>query len=345
MLKSVWGHFVLGLFLCAHFLTFGQEQGQYVADYDTSYVKDFRHRFNLSFLTEAKQNTINALSSSRKIINYQTNLSLPTYGIMFSYRWLNAQLSIPVPGISYTAPDRVNTRSYALGLGFTARKWYLKNFFEYFKGYYMSNPWVVFPAYKPGEIKPYNNMESITYYFTAYYGFNGNKYSHKALLWQSEIQKKSAGSLLMGVTGGYKWIASDQSIFDSEPLNAPVNAVQYYVLGLNIGYAYTFKIGKRFSLSGLIVPGANYITARYNSNVDSYIAYENSFGLNAEARLQLFWEKGNYYSGLGYTGYVLTNLLSDETPVGSTHNYIRFNFGYRFKLRPIKFLKPFVLSN
>lgn len=321
------------------------ETGQYPVDFDTNYVKDYRHRFNLSFLTEAKQNTINALSASKKIINYQTNLPLPTYGIMFSYRWLNAQLSIPLPGISYTRPDRVETRSYALGLGFTARKWYLKNFVEYFKGYYMSNPEVVFPEYIQGETKPYNDMESFTYYFTAYYGFNGKNYSHRALLWQSETQKKSAGSLLMGLTGGYKWIAADQSIFYSDELNSPINGVQYYVVGLNVGYAYTLKLSKRMSISGLIVPGANYFVGRYNSTQQTIVLQENSFGLNAEGRLQLFYEKGNFFSGLGYTGYVLTSFLSKENPVGSTHNYLRFNFGYRFKLKPIKFLKPFGLSN
>jgi hypothetical protein len=323
------------------------EQGQYVPDYDTSYIRDFRHRFNFSIVAEGKQNTINALSSSNKIINYQTNLALPNYGFMFSYRWLNAQLTLPMPGISYTRPDRGETRSYAVGLGFTSRKWYFRNFLEYFKGYYMSNPWIVYPDFIQGvdKLPVYPNMESITYYLTGYYGLNGKKYSHRALLWQSEMQKKSAGSFLLGFTGAYKNIKSPQAMFISEELQAGVNEVEYYVAGFNMGYTYTFAIAGHFNASAMLVPGMTYIFGAYQSDQSIISISENSFGLSGEGRVQVFYEKNNFFTGLSYTGYVFTNLITDETKVGSTHNYLRLNVGYRFKLRPIKFLKPLGLSN
>ncbi len=336
------------LLLCAWTAVFSQpEPGQYAVDYDTSYVKDYRHRLNLSFLTEARQNTINALTANNKIINYQTNLPLPTYGVMFSYRWLNAQLSIPLPGISYTSPNKVHTDSYAFGLGFVARKWYFKNFLEYFKGYYMSNPEVVFPEYQniPDGIIPYENMKSLTYLFTAYHAIGGKKYSHRALLWQSEVQKKSAGSFLAGITGGYKTINSDKPIFTSEEMDADVNELEYFVVGFNMGYTYTFRMWQHFNLSFMLVPGANYFVTNYSSNESPTKMTANNFGFNAEYRTQFSYENGNFFGGLSYVGYALTNIITHETPIGSTHNYLRLNFGYRLKLKPIKFLKPIGLSN
>jgi hypothetical protein len=342
--------FYLWIFLSACFMFDAKaqpEQGQYVPDYDTSYIRDFRHRLNLSIVAEGKQNTINALSSSKKIINYQTNLPLPNYGIMLSYRWINLLVTVPMPGISYTRPDRGETRSYAVGLGFTTRKWYFRNFLEYFKGYYMSNPWVVDPGFAQGidKLPVFPNMESLTYYLTGYYGLNGKKYSHRALLWQSEMQKKSAGSFLMGFTGAYKNIKSPQAIFISEELQAGVNALEYYVAGFNLGYTYTFAIGRHFNASAMLVPGMTYVFGAYQSDQSTISISENSFGLSGEGRVQVFYEKDNFFTGLSYTGYVFTNLITDETKVGSTHNYLRLNVGYRFKLKPIKFLKPFGLSN
>ena len=316
-------------------------------DYDTNYIKDYRHRLNVSLVAEGKQNTINALTTSNKIINYQTNLALPNYGIMFSYRWLNAILTMPMPAVSYTNPDRGESRSYSVGLGFTSRKWYFRNFLEYFKGYFISNPWVINPGFVQGidTFPVFPDMESITYYITGYYGLNGKRYSQRALLWQSEMQKKSAGSFLIGFTGTYKYISSAQSIFMSEELQSGINSIQYYVAGLNLGYTYTFAIRRHINASVMLVPSVTYIFGNYSSNQTPVEVSENSFGLGAEGRVQVFYEKNNFYTGLSYTSYVFTNLITDETEIGSTHNYLRFNFGYRFKLRPIKFLKPFGLSN
>jgi hypothetical protein len=320
------------------------DQGKYPADYDTNYIQDFRHRLNVSLVTEVKANGIGLLTPDNQLLLYQTNMPIPNYGFMFSYRWANFQFTLPVSGLSYTRPDRGQTRSFALALSLTGRKYYFRNFYEYFKGYYISNPEIIFPGTPPASNLLYPDLESSTYYATFYYGVNGEKYSHRSLLWQSEIQKKSAGSLLIGGAAGFKSIRSPQDILPG-PFVEDVNAAQYLLVGLNIGYAYTLVLWKNFNTSLAVIPGVNYVNGQYSSNISDSKSFRNDLGINAEGRFQFLYEHENFYSGVSYTLYVLTDFLGQEYPVGSAHNYLKFNVGYRFRIKPIKFLKPLGLSN
>ncbi len=321
------------------------DQGKYPPDYDTNYIIDFRHRLNLSLVAEAKVNVIGLTAPNDKLIVYNTNLPLPNYGLMFSYRWLNFSMSFPIKGISFANPENGETKSISAALALTGRKWYLRNFIERFKGYYLANPQNLFENWPVGAPNPtYPDMETLTYYATAYYGFNGYKYSHRSLLWQSEMQQKSAGSLLVGGTAGFKLIRSPSDIF-LDPTTPAINAARYIVVGLNIGYAYTLVVTKNLNLSLAVIPGGNYTSGTYTNNQDKQRSFKSDFGLNAEGRFQIWYEHENFYTGLAYTLYLLTDFIGDEYPIGSAHNYLKFNIGWRFKMKPIKFLKPLGLSN
>jgi hypothetical protein len=340
--------YILFFCLSSQFFALAQvddDQGKYPPDYDTNYIIDFRHRLNLSLVTEAKANVIGLTSPNDKIILYNTNLPLPNYGIMLSYRWLNFSFTLPIMGISFANPQNGGTSSFSAALGLTGRKWYLRNFFERFQGYYLANPQNLFDNWPVGAANPtFPDMESLTYYATAYYGFNGEKYSHRSLLWQSEMQRKSAGSVLIGGTAGFKLIRSPQDIF-LDSTTAAINAARYAVLGVNVGYAYTLVVRKNLNLSLAIIPGANYTNGSYTNNQDEQQEFKNDFGLNAEGRFQIWYEHENFYMGLAYTLYMLTDFFEEEYPIGSAHNYLKFNIGWRFRVKPIKFLNPIGLSN
>lgn len=334
------------LMLAPAILNAQEEPGKYPPDYDTNYIEDYRHRLNISLLTEVKRNIINGFTQEGKLLNYETNLPIPTYGIMFSYRWLNAAITTPIEGISVDPTNNGETNNWTLALGFTGRSWYLRNFFEYYRGYFLRNPESLpfpFDTLVDGD-GIYPDMETITYTASAYYGFNGERYSHRALLWQSELQKKSAGTFLTGIVGGYKWISSDAIIFPNLDVAENITAIQYYHIGANAGYVHSFVIFKDFNFSIMLMPGCSYLLADYRSNEQSEKKFKNSWGLNAEFRTQVLYEIGDFYTGLSFTTYGSASWLNKESPVGSSHNYLRFNLGYRFKMKPIKFLKPIGLS-
>jgi len=319
-------------------------QGKYPPDYDTNYIQDFRHRLNLSFVTEVKVNGIGIKTPDSGVLVYLTNMAVPQYGFMASYRWLNLQLTLPIPGISFVHPDRGETDALALAVGFTSRKFYARAFYERFIGYFINNPQIIFPGFPPDQTLIFPDMTSQTIYGTVYFGPNGRKYSHRSLLWQSEIQKKSAGSVLLGLTGGLKLITSPDDILP-DPIPTDANRARYIVLGINAGYAYTFVLAKHLNTSLAVIPGLNYVWGSYSQNDSKEVFFNHDFGINAEARWQLLYEHENYYAGISFTTYFLTDFIVQDYPVGSAHNYLKINFGYRFKVKPVKFLKPFHLSN
>lgn len=323
------------------------EQGQYPPDYDTNYIKDFRHRFNFSLLFGAKDHTLFGVTPMDKTIRYRANNPLPSYGFMFSYRWANIAITVPVPGLSYYQADKGETRNWNLAIGITGRHAYMRTFVEYFKGYYIANPEVIFNPFDSilnlSVIVP--GLESLTYNLSAYYGFNGEKYSHRSLIWQSELQKKSAGTFLVGFIGGYRWVKSDQPFSYREESAGYINTMQYLYVGVNVGYTHTFVLAKNLTLSGMFLPGLNLLYGEYDGPNQSPERIRNGVGVNFEIRVQLLYEIGNIYTGTSLTSYGFSSWVDPNRPVGNSYSYLRLNVGYRFKIKPIKFLKPLGLSN
>lgn len=320
------------------------DQGKYAPDYDTAYIKDYRHRLNLSYVSEIKVNGIGILTPTNDVLLYQTNLALPQHGFMATYRWLNVQLTLPVPGISVVQPNKGETKALAFAVGLTTRRFYARAFYEKFTGYFMRNPQVLFPGFSSNQPLLFPDMTSQTVYGTLYFGPNGKKYSHRSLLWQSEIQKRSAGSLLVGATGGVKQISSSKDILPG-PIPTNANEARYVLLGVTVGYAYTLVLGKNFNTSLAVLPGLNYILGSYTETGNEEVIFNQDFGLNTEARWQILYQNERFYAGLSFTTYFLTDFIDQDYPVGSAHNYLKMNIGYRFVIKPKKFLEPLNLSN
>lgn len=320
------------------------EPGRFPIDYDTNYISDFRHRLNAAFVSELKGNGIGIVTPQNKVLIYRTNLALPQYGFMASYRWLNVQLSVPVPFLSYHRPNRSETDALAMAVGLTGRKYFARAFYERFTGYYLANPEVVFPGLENNINLDFPNMVSQTYYATGYMAVNGEKYSNRNLLWQCEIQKKSAGSVLLGMVAGLKQISAPNDLLPGI-IEQTANHARYVLVGLTGGYAYTFVLGNSLNTSLSFMPGVNYTWGSYGLQNSDDNVFNNNIGFNAEIRWQMLYHHKNYYGGLSFTAYAITDFVKQEYPVASAHNYLKVNVGYRFRVKPIKFLKPFNLSN
>lgn len=328
------------------------EEGAYKVDYDTNYIRDYRHRLSMAIMTEIKRNDVAIIREDNSNLHYVTNLPQPTYGLMFSYRWANFSMSFPITNLSTYDTDYSSTDGYSLGLGITGRKWFFRNFYENYQGYQLNNPEATDPDYysKYTLLPDYKNLRQRTYFATVYYGFNGRKYSQRDLLYQSETQLKSAGSFFAGLNGGYKWIDSDKDIipdeFDDEtPKDDDVLQMEYATLGIAGGYAHTFVLPKNFNFSALFIPALNYANGSTTSRDGEITNFESDLGLNAELRFQLAYNSGGFYAGAAYSTYGLSNFFGENAAFTTFHHLLRVNLGYHFHLKPIKGLKPFGLSN
>jgi len=325
---------------------FAQFENTYVIDYDTNYIKDHRHRLNLSLITDFRNSSLSVLTPDGKLANYFTNLPVPTYGAFVSYRWLNAGISLPIRGLSYLPPDRGESSSQNFALGITSRRWYFRNTLDIFEGYYNSNPQVFDPDYflTNSQLPVVESMRSTTLFSSFNFVWNGDKYSHRSLMFQSEFQKKSAGSMLFGASAIGRWVYSDEVITTRDTVD--VYSVNYAFIGFNFGYVYTWALWRHLNLSAMLLPGVNYSMGAYNT---TFSASEEPFlkgvGVHAEARFQVLYQLDNFFTGLAITSYSTSNISGNQSPLAVSNNFLRFNLGYRFKMKPIKILKPYGLSN
>ena len=121
-------------------------------------------------------------------------------------------------------------------------------------------------------LKTYIDINSI--YLNAYYVFNGKRYSQGAAYNQVVIQRKSAGSLLLGLTA----YGSSVDVATSD-LNAGVIAVAdsvgYLSLGkisIGLGYGYNWVPVRGLTINAMVMPNLsiydNIIRKKYDCNYD-----------------------------------------------------------------------------
>ena len=118
------------------------------------------------------------------------------------------------------------------------------------------------------------HIDIISAYLNAYYVFNGERYSQGAAYNQVVVQRKSAGSLLLGLTAYGSGVDLNTS-----PLNGGVvtmaDSLGYISLGkisLGLGYGYNWVPAKGWIVNAMVMPNIslmdNIIRKKYDCNYD-----------------------------------------------------------------------------
>jgi hypothetical protein len=167
------------------------------------------------------------------------------------------------------------------------------------------------------------------------YVVNNKKFSYRASFLQNEWQKKSAGSLLIGLEVYFGWIRADSSIVPAtvaqHALGLRPNKINFFEIGPNVGYAYTLVIHRHFFFTGSasVSLDLGHIALKDDSHK------EQTSGFSPNTFLRFF---GGYNSGrwainiLYLTDRVrLVSSKGDSDIFLNTGNY-RLNFTYRFRL-------------
>ncbi len=318
---------------------------------DTSYIRDYRDYGNLSLALEQKANTLSVLGRRGDLLHLQSNNGFPTYGVMFSYKWLNVWATTSIGPFTYSDPDRGNTDNLGLAVGYTGEHWWARVFYERYRGFHIANP----ESYAPDWFSTNSHYPTLpdltthTVYANAYYGFNEDTYSHRAMLWQSQEQRRSAGSWLLGVSAGYDHVSSDSTIIpDQAVVNfyeiRNISGYETFTIASNVGYTHTWVLFRRWSVGLMFAPG---IAATYGRTEENGLPTQNmsvDLGAMAEGRFLLAYHHDRWYGGLAANAYLLTKPVRSDF-FNNLHTYIRFNIGYRLDMPEMKILRPFGLSD
>lgn len=178
-----------------------------LAQLDSNYINNFDNYISLGGKIGAINNNFIFTNDSLKY-NLNSN-TVPTIAVWFKYKkWPSISLSIP---ISVFTPDTLaKTKGLTLDLkGQVAKGFILDGFLFFEQGF---------------NLQDRNNLKSIramheSYSFSGnlelFYIVNFKRFSYKSAYLFGEIQKKSAGSFLIGTGVGFFRLRNYESFFDA----------------------------------------------------------------------------------------------------------------------------------
>ena len=171
--------------------------------------------------------------------------------------------------------------------------------------YYASNRGATsirrFGDYKKGAWinHPLNEMELESYGADIYYFFNHKKYSQGAAYNFSKIQKRSAGSMIAGVTISSQDVSLDFSNLPNSMIavlpeyNNLQYRFRYYDYCFLLGYGYNCVIGKHwlFNISALPSIGFKHCLSISEEGEN------NMFSANIKAKMSFIYNRGQLFAG------------------------------------------------
>jgi hypothetical protein len=217
------------------------------------------------------------------------------------------------------------------------RGYYLHNSDKYIPNFKKdSTPYIQFPDQKVTAIKA-----------ATYYKFNRN-YSLKSIRSQTEIQKKSTGSLIMGLIYSF-YIIDNKSDDPKQTSSQQSNAYEGL---LSIGYNYNFVIHKKMYISVSAAPnyGISYtnLYTRYPTETIKTQYSSPVFRINGE--IGIGYNASNLFTGANVRAYQSfrnegTSLVNIATTGLAFHVFLGCRFGapkiVKNTVKKIEDKKPF----
>jgi hypothetical protein len=305
--------------------------------YDTAYIHNFYKRvvLTLPVSTRFLKFSLRDEKSGNKLTfspNLQYNL-----GISISSRWATFILSSAIQ--IYTGDTHIkgktSNRDYQLQL--YGRKMNTDLFVQQYKGFFIrnSNDYPTYANDKPYEIR--SDVNALNLGASTVFVVNHRKYSYGNSFAFVEQQKKSAGSLLLGIYYTY-FAASGEPSLINEPFRNSFDAVSRirkghaHNAGINIGYIYTLVLKKKYSATLSITQGVGAEQAEYTRDDDSKYHQLAAGAGKLSGRVSLRYDNGRSFVGTsGMFDYFLF-----RGKVNSTFDYsfgkLMVFTGYRFSV-------------
>jgi len=297
------------------------------------YIDDHKKQLNVKF---ELSNDINEFSieDSGTDLTLRPNLNL-RYALVFSYKFLSIRLGVRPNKSKEEQENKGDSDTYRFRINLLFDNWSHLIQYDYDRGYYVDNTSALLSDTEPVRVQlPY--MTTHLLYGTSVYKWNKN-YSLRAIDAQTEIQTKSAGSLMLGATYNlYRLFGLDRILFPGEEIEQRDPYNEYFGISLAAtgGYYYTYVINKSWFLNGFALPSAG---------IEMHQTKTTSGEQQSTRHGQEFFTSLDYGAGVGYNGrkfffggkiknrWTNEKFNQDKVKFQPQKNTFNIYFGYRFK--------------
>lgn len=272
--------FVCSLFLIAQTIL---AQNRSSIDNDSYYTTFDEQLTTRLYLAKKYTSLIMKAPEPIQSLRYRPN-SLTTMGINATYKSLSLSFGSGFGFLNPNKDEKGKTRSFDFQTHLYSHDWVTDIYAQFYKGYYLA---IGGPAgtadknyYKRPDVKV--NLLGTSVYRL----LNGDKFSYRAGFSQSEWQKKSAGSVLLGAEIYYGTMKGDSALAPSHISSyypqQGIHRVRLIELGPGAGYAYTAVWEENFFLTGSATINADISMVKEESALGS--ANRTSISPNATLR-------------------------------------------------------------
>ena len=306
-------------------------------NYDTTYIKSYYKRLVVTFPVSSRflQFSLIDLKSGSKL-NFAPNLEYDL-GIGVSSRWASFILNTGVQIFSGNTDIKGETSYQDYQLNIYSRKITTDMFVQYYSGFYIRNSksYSNYVSDAPYAIRA--DVNAINMGVSSYYIVNHKKFSYGNSFSFVDQQKKSSGSLLLGVYYSYFDAKGSPSLV-TPPFSNSFDSLSFIRqghtqnFGFNLGYIYTYVFFKKCYATASLVQGIGGKQVVYtrddNSSHNQWIGGAGKL----HGRLGLGYNQGRYFIGtMGMFDYFLFKGKSNSTFDYSFGKFMLY-VGYRFSV-------------
>jgi len=333
-LSGLW----LIFFICYKPLLFCQVHSG--TEQDSTYILSLKHRPHLTFEFARRLQSIqirNPLVES-VFVQYDPNTSTNLMA-SFDYKWISLSVGL----VNFNADDsfrKGNTEQFSLRASFNGKRFWNTNFIQWYQGFYLANPGIANKNWDP-IIDPYPyrpDISSVTLFSNLHYCFNPSKFSYRASLWQLDKQKKSAGSLITGVSYRLNVITSDTnqvlippSLENSFEPQYRFNAQALSNFTFHFGYIHSFVFKKNWFLTLYFLPGISFQNGNYQVRNQLPTTERSQMVGASEFRFILGYNSDKWFAGLSSHSLSFTGNERLQIWIDNNYTWTRLFVGYRFK--------------
>lgn len=312
---------------------YGQENLSYKnnkIDLDTSYIKNLSDKLIVKLFIDNKVDSYNFYNkNSDETFTILPNLN-SKISVSLDYEVFSFVLSVPKKWTPFKTDDEFKgkTENISFSFGVFLNNWYQTFYFSNTKGYYIANTGNFFPEWRQG-IDPYLQLPNYRVRKiegTTSYILNGNRFSYRSFLYQTQIQKKSAGSFIPSLNYSYLYQSDDNQEHDYT-----YHGDVFYISAI-LAYQYNWVISHRLYFSTGANIGIGFRTSNENTQENSsqrpyhHTSLSNTIGFNAN----LNYQNKNIFCGLKG---IASGVTAKDTTDSSLNNSIFYGviyLGYRF---------------
>ena len=282
-------------------------------DFDSTYINDRSKDFMVRVYTSSSFNQFKIGSKSLATdAVYKTNDNLDL-GLGFNYKFLGISVSFKMPFTNNGEDKYGKTKGFDLSTTVYSRRLTVDISALFAHGLYLDNNGAVNYQNNDGYlVRPDLRTQHIG--VNGQYIFNYKKFSYRGAFVGTEVQKKSAGSIIIGGMAYYNHAKADSALLPSILTDAEFAKEHDFTrlgtvcLAINAGYGYTFVYQHHlFATAALTVGGGVQTTTAGDGTTHSGVGFQS----NGMLRAGLGYNSVKYYAVVNYFRYFTRSSIPD----------------------------------